>query len=734
MPVNARVVVTALLLVGCSKGTSLLPADCRPSVQGPTLTLPVELGTTATIPITFSNPLPLPLEVNQLSLTDGEGFTFTDDRRSLLVPAGSCDRPGQLTLELEFTATKLVAQRATLTGVMGTDPFTLTLSATGNGPMFEAPSAFTFGPVALAPAERGLPIRNIGTVDSSLVVKLTALRALNPETSLDELCVGTIVNGACLPTTRFTVTRQELLPLRLRPTSPGEKSWQLIITPETRGAMPVTITISARVIDERGCALQASPGRLGFGLSTSEQKLLTLENVGSTACIVRGARVDANPAFTVGGLSPNLVLEPRRTTELRVTASFGATSSLRDGALVLDAAPRGLQVPLGFELGGPDCLTLPTVVDFAPAIAGCTSPPRSITLANQCARPVVLKNVTATTPFIISNLPAIPPAGLALQPGAMPTIIGLATQGGADAGAASGQLVVEFVGGRLAVALNGSTTPRDERTDRYSFLSPPVDWVFVLDDSSSFVAHHQRVRQGLSVFEVALAGRLANARVAVTTTSVAGPAAGHFRQLDGGAWLDSNDPRFSSKFTELTALTTGGSEQPSCVEAAVRAVTPPLTADGGPNAGFRRSGALALVCITDDVDVSPASYRAALTQLGPATSYSVVGPFDPACATAGHDDGGHREAVDSVGGVAVDVCVPFASAFFPTDSFSRQRFFLSAQPELRSLSVELDSVPVPPALPDGGVLWRYLPMNNAVEFPAPIDATDLAIRYRLPCQ
>lgn len=725
--------IGVLLLAACSKGTSLLPADCRPSVQGPTLTLPVELGTTATIPITFSNPLPLPLEVNQLSLTEGEGFTFNDDRRSLLVPAGSCDRPGQLTLELEFTATKLVAQRATLTGVMGTDPFTLTVSATGNGPMFEAPSAFTFGPVALAPTERALPIRNIGTVDSSLVVKLTALRALNAETSVDELCVGTIVNGACLPMTRFTVTRQELLPLRLRPSSAGEKSWQLIITPETRGAKPVTITISARIIDERGCALQPSRPRLSFGLTPMERQLLTVENIGTTPCILRGARIDTNPVFSVSGPTP-VVLDLGRRVEFLVGANFERTSSLSAATLIVDALPRALRVPIAFDLGGPECLTLPTVVDFAPAIAGCVSPPRAITLANQCARPLVLKNVTATAPFIISNLPAIPPAGLPLQPGAMPTIIGLATQGGADAGAASGQLVVELVGGRLVVALNGSTTPRDGRVDRYSLLSSPVDWVFVLDDSSSFAAHHQRVRQGLSVFQVALTGRLANARVAVTTTSVAGPAAGHFRQLDGGAWLDSSDPRFGSKFTELTALTTGGSEQPSCVEAAVRAVTPPLAADGGPNAGFRRSGALALVCLTDDVDVTPASYRAALTQLGPATSYSVVGPFDPACPTAGRDDGGHREAVDSVGGVAVDLCAPFANEFFPTDSFSRQRFFLSAQPELSSLSVELDSVPVLPALPDGGVLWRYLPMNNAIEFPTPVDASDLAIRYRLPCQ
>lgn len=732
MPVTTRV-LAVLLLCACSKGAGLLPADCRPSVQGPTLTLPVELGTTATIPITFSNPLPLPLEVNQLALTDGEGFTFKDDRRSVLVPAGSCDRPGQLTLELEFTATKLVAQRATLTGVMGSDPFSLTVSATGNGPMFEAPSAFTFGPVVLAPVERGLPVRNIGTVDSSLVVKLTALRALNAETSVDELCVGAIVNGACLPTTRFTVTRQALLPLRLRPTTPGEKSWQLIITPETRGAMPVTVTISARVIDERGCALQPSRGRLTFGLTPMERQLMTVENVGSTPCILRGARIDDNPAFTVSGPTP-LVLDTGRRVEFLVGANFDRTSSLRDATLVVDAMPRALHVPVAFDLGGPECLTLPTVLDFAPAIAGCVSPPRSITLANQCARPLVLKNVTATAPFVIANLPAIPPAGLPLQPGAMPTIIGLATQGGIDAGSTTGQLVVEVVGGRLTVPLNGSTTPRAERTDRYSFLSPPVDWVFVLDDSSSFVPHHARVQTGLAAFRSSLVGRNANARVAVTTTSVGGPGAGHFRQLDGGAWLDSSDPQFIAKFSRLTALTSDGTEQPSCLEAAVRAVTPPLTTDGGANAGFRRSGALALVCITDDVDVSPDSYRAALTQLGPATSYSVVGPFNPACPTIGHDDGGHRAAIDSVGGVAVDLCSPFANDFVRSDTFTRQRFFLSAQPELAGLSVELDSLPVLPDLPDGGVLWRYLPMNNAVEFPGPIDATELAIHYRTPCQ
>lgn len=724
-------VLGVLLLVGCPKGTSLLPADCRPSVQAPTLTLPVELSTTATIPITFSNPLPLPLEVNQLSLTDGEGFTFKDDRRSLLVPAGSCDRPGQLTLELEFTATKLVAQRATLTGVMGTDPFTLTVSATGHGPMFEAPSAFTFGPVALAPVERGLPVRNIGTVDSSLVVKLTALRAQNAETSVDELCVGTIVNGACLPTTRFTVTRQELLPLRLRPTSAGEKSWQLIITPETRGSMPVTVTISARVIDERDCALQTSPRRLGFGLSPAEQKLITLENVGSTPCILRGARVDMNAAFTVDGLTPNLVLEPRRTTELRVTASFGAMSSLRDGVLVVEAPPRGLQLPLVFELGGPECLTLPTVLDFAPAIAGCISPPRSITLANQCARPLVLKNVTATAPFVIANLPAIPPAGLPLQPGAMPTIIGLATQGGADAGAASGQLVVEVVGGRLTVPLNGSTTPRRDLVDRFNLERNPTDWVFVLDDSASFVPHHGHVVQQLNrvgqLFETAGT----NARLGVTTTSVS-QNAGVLRTHDAGQqWVSSGATNFTPQWRALSALSSRGDEHPSCVEAAMRS----WKGDGGANASFFRPNAsLQFVCITDDVDVSPASFRDTLA--ASTATYSVIGPFDPSCPTVGLDDGGHRDAVNAGRGTFVDLCSNWADLLFQPSSFGfRTVFPLSAQPDVQSLSVEFDGVVTAPRSSDGGVRWDYVSTENAIRVqPGATPAIELTVRYRTPCQ
>jgi len=669
----------------------------------------------------------LPLEVNQLSLTDGEGFTFTDDRRSLLVPAGSCDRPGQVTLELEFTATKLVAQRATLTGVMGTDPFTLTVSTTGTGPMFEAPSAFTFGPVPLAPVERGLPIRNIGTVDSSLVVKLTAIRALNAETNADELCVGTIVNGECLRTTRFTVTRQELLPLRLLPTSPGEKSWQLIITPETRAAMPVTITISARVIDERGCALQASPRRLGFGLTPMERQLLTVENVGSTPCILRSARIDDNPAFSVGGPT-NLVLDTGRTVELFVGANFDRTASLRAATVVIDAAPRELRVPLAFDLGGPECLTLPTVLDFAPAIAGCISPPRSITLANQCARPLVLKNVTATAPFVIANLPAISPAGLPLQPGAMPTIIGLATQGSADAGAVTGQLVVDVVGGRLTVPLNGGTTPRRELVDRYSFERSPTDWVFVLDDSTSFVPHHAHVRRQLDRVGEHFETLGTNARLGVTTTSVS-QNAGVLRTHDGGQpWVSSGTADFTARWRELSRLETGGDEHPSCVEAAMRS----LSTDGG--ISLRPNASLSFVCVTDDVDVSPATFRNALTN-GTAT-YSVVGPFDPSCPTVTTDDGGHRDAVNAGRGMLVDLCSNWADLMFQRSSFGfRTTFTLSAQPDISSLSAEFDGVVTPPRSADGGVTWEYLPSQNAIRV-QPLDqpAVELTIRYRTPCQ
>lgn len=717
--------VALLLLAGCSKGTSLLPADCRPSVQGPTLTLPVELDTSAKVPIVFSNPLPLPLEVNQLSLTEGEGFTFTDDRRSLLVPAGSCDRPGTLTLELEFTATKLVAQRATLSGVMGTDPFSLTVSATGNGPRFEAPSAFTFGPVALAPVERGLPVRNIGTVDSALVVKLTAVRALNAETNADELCVGTLVNGACLRTTRFTVTRQELLPLRLLPSSPGEKSWQLILTPETRAATPITVTISARVVDERGCALEASPRRLGFGLTPMERQLLQVRNIGSTPCILRGARIDDNPAFTVSGPT-NLVLEPSRAVELTVGANFGSTSSLRGATLVVEAPPRGLQVPIAFDLGGPECLTLPTRLDFAPAVAGCISAPRSITLANQCSRPLVLKRVSATAPFVIANLPAISPAGLPLQPGVMPTIIGLSTQGGADAGASTGQLVIEVVGGVLTVPLTGGTTPRRELVDSFSFERSPSDWVFVLDDSASFLPHHAHVRRQLDRTGQLFETLGTNARLGVTTTSVS-QNAGVLRTHDGGQpWVTSGAPDFTARWRELSTLSTGGDEHPSCVEAALRSL------DGGVT--FRPNASLQLVCITDDVDVSPTSFLNPLAD-GRAT-YSVVGPFDPSCPTVTTDDGGHRDAVNLGRGMLVDLCSNWADLMFQRSSFGyRTTFTLSAQPDISSLSVEFDGVVTPAQRVDGGVAWQYLVAENAISV-QPLDqpALMLTIRYRTPCQ
>lgn len=727
-----------LLAVSCSGGVDLLKPECRSAATATADdVLFASLGATASTRVRFVNPLPLPLEVTKLELTEGAGFTFRDDRRALTVPGGSCPKPGIDELELDFTATRLAPSIANLTGFMGSDPFTVTLSGAGVGPLFEAQQALSFGPVETgSTTTRNLALRNIGTVDSSLNVAIASPRAVSAGTSAEELCVGALVNGQCVATTRATVTREHALPLVLTPRTGGEKAWELTLTPDSRSATPVVVRVTARVLDTSGCQLTSSPLRLSFGLSAEERRLLSIVNAGAGPCLVTASRVEGNTAFTLlDAPAPRTVLEPGDRTQVTVVAAFGPHTALANAAVVLEATPNALRVPLGFDLGDASCLTLPTSIELPAAVAGCVSRPQSVHLANLCAKPIVLRGVSVTPPFAVSNVPVIPPAGLALQPGAPPVSIGLTLQGGADAGASAGALTID-VGQPRVVSLVGSTNARREVTDRFDLTRPPADWVFVLDDSPAFAPHHQHVRRQLDLVGESLRPRAANARLAVTTTSP-GPAAGTFRALDGGArWLTSGGYA-ANGFLALTSLASSGSATPSCLEAAARSVTS-LAGDGGTNEGFHRSNAaLVFVCVTGDVEhaTTPAAWRAQLLATGPATSYSVVGPFLEDCPTAGRDDGGHVATVDALGGAAVDLCLPWANAFIPTSFGAQRRFPLTAYPDLSSpLAVAFDGVPTPGQTADGGFAWRYEPFGNVLEVPLEQDVAEISIRYRLTCQ
>lgn len=748
------VVAVALLLIACPGGLGA-QGQCEPTIEPPTQLLFAPLGQTISTHVVFKNPRPVPMLVQRLALEPDDVFAFVDERRDLLVPAGTCAKPGTVRLQLDFTATRLASRQATLSGTF-VDDFAIVLRASGTGPRLEVPETVSFAPMSLfdEPATRPLSVRNIGTVDSVVQVALSAPRAGNETTTADELCVGRLQAGQCMRTSNVAVTREATVSLTLSPKTAGAKSWEVLVSSDEPRAPPRTVRVVGQVVDTSGCQLRATPDRLEFGLFPLERRVVAIENSGTGPCLVSRPRIEGNRGFSVASTSgTSLTLEPAGTMTFELTATFTSADDLTGAALVIDAprpGQRTFEVPLSLVFASPSCLALTESLDLGSAQLACSSRPAFAVLGNTCPLPLVVTGVSTTSPFAIRSQLNTSDGGAILLPGGVAQSVGLVFRPGVDAGVATGTVTIDVVGGQRVTSLRATGEPRSTAVEQFQVPQRPrADLVFVLEKGPAFVRHHRHVREQLSLVRDVLGMAAQSFRVAVTTTDIAaGGARGRFRRTDAGAaWADSRDPQFAARFDELTSLTDAGATQTSCLEAAARAVTPPLAADSLGNAGFRRDGALALLCVTDDVERTPGPdvWRNTLGALDGGIgwlSYSVFGPFDPGCPSVALDDGGHRLTIGTFGGVATDLCSRWSSEFqFFSPWGPQTSYSLDDQPDLSwgPITVEVDGVRMADRMSDGGVAWRYDGAANAIRVLDPsVIAGDeprgLTVRYWLGCR
>jgi hypothetical protein len=212
--------------------------------------------------------------------------------------------------------------------------------------------------------------------------------------------------------------------------------------------------------------------------------------------------------------------------------------------------------------------------------------------------------------------------------------------------------------------------PADELTTAETRLtsSPTaVDLLFIVDSSCS-MAEEQRHLQAAAPLGWDSAeyfpGRL---RVGVIDGAPERGGEGPLREVDGRRWVTPSVPDGKDILADLLDLGSAGSGDERPLDAALAALTPPLSTTW--NAGFRREGAeLHLVFLTDEDDVSTTSPRelaAELAALEPA----------PASVTAWSISGGARscptasasprllEVVEATAGGWWSVCALYDFAF-----------------------------------------------------------------------
>lgn len=648
---------------------------------------------------------------------------------SLTLGAGTCDAPSDVGLAFEARPSEVGERRVRLEFDVEGTTRPVELKLRGEGPRLAAAATVNFGPVGLAPSTLQLELLNSGTIGSAMDVVVEGVEAANAGSSANELCVGAWGGGGCEPVGALRVEGRRTVPLSLKPGSTGAKAWRLAVR---SGSETRTVEVLADVIDTSDCRAFVTPSSLSFGFvpGSTVSRTATFVNEGSSPCLVLEARAaDARFSTDLGRtlIAPG---ERRALSVFALQSGLRATSSRLE--LVLADRPR-----LAVELDGrspPECLAVvPDRLDLGSARVECAGPSRSVTLGNRCLDSSIVVSANAEGPFRggVSEF-VLAPATTRTFP------VTLAPP--QTTGALLGAVVVRLDGVVVSTAtLTGVGVAAPRRTDVFPFDRRwRRDWLFVIDDSPSFVSHQARARTELNEVVRRLVESTETMDVRLGVTSTDPTSGGRLRRLDGGSpWADSDDADFASTFAGLSTFSVAGAERGSCVDAAARAVSAPLADDPLANRGFRRAdAALSIVCITDDVERSsdPAAQVATLRDAGVA-SYSVVGPIASQCPVDALDTSGtHLATTGELAGVVEDVCRSWSSSLFGLGATQTRRrsFFLGSPVHLgRIEEVALDGVSLP-GNGDAGVVWRYDPASNAVRYEASWptrDPRELSVSY-----
>jgi hypothetical protein len=616
------------------------------------------------------------------------------------------------------------------------------------------------------------------------------------------------------------------IPVRITPASVGDKEWDVTIYSNDPDEPEVTVTIKATAVVLPPCNFTVTPLALPFGVVSpplSKDLGFQIRNTGTGAgdiCLIT-----------------NLNLLPETGTPSGMPAVFSlpagdvAEKELQPGEtwqVLTRAWPQGQLPPTPAAVTGkvqfnvsnqnkpqetvtltatiaPSCLTIaPNDLDFGTVQKDCNSPDRPFLIYNTCTQPVTINSssmvaaagVPAGSPGCMGTLPC--PEFFVTQGIANGTIVspGATTPPnfkikyrplnyGPDTGAFKLSVTQSAQNVDYIVTLRGAGDTMGLNTDTFRQDSKPkADILLVLDDSCSMDDKLTSLSNNMGSFLQYARSSQVDFNISVTNTEMGGTyhVLGEFYPSPGGLKiLKPSTPNLELEYAGMVKSVCpnnscpGGSE--SCLEGAVRALTPPLIT--GPNAGFLRPDAvLAVVCVTDAEDQGPQPlpvYLNTLLNIKGAQrqgmfTYNVIGPFLSSPPTGCYydstspDPSMHLGMVAATGGVKEEICTPdWATALqnIGKSAFGfRTNFYLTARPDLssmRQIEVGIDSVAcsatttcptgqvcstqssmcvLPGTDARGASVWTYDPTTNSVNFEplyVPEPGKTLTVTYQVSC-
>lgn len=470
-------------------------------------------------------------------------------------------------------------------------------------------------------------------------------------------------------------------------------------------------------------------GRVGPRIRTNGF-VLPVRNLGPSACVLE-ARVEgvldegwalgrrtSSAARDWGPLSAAFWIPAGGTARLWAAPSFSAPPGLATGSLSLrvpgsDGVLGTVDVTAEITVGGAEIL----IEGVGPDDGACGNDVgfRVEIPAGPEVRSARLIGADEGASVSSSlRLPATPPLEFDVELGAL------------DGGA---RLEVETALGAVVVPLAVSSTPvSSRRVDRFQmFGRPPVDILFVLDDSASMTRFRDNLAANLADFRVFAGAQALDYRLFVAKTTRRDPVL-QLSSITGRPYLGPEAaPSEFAAWTDVAEADAGsGIEFP--LERALEAVDA-----AGPS--LRADAALSVIVIADETDRSPTTNDVAVNALLSVKgfrntqlfAFNAITGLELGCVDregrVAEANARLVELTELTGGVSASLCTVDWSRTL--EDLSRvafgfkSRFFLTDQPEPpteATIRVELDGVELQPREASGRINWTYDFATNSISF------------------
>ena len=596
------------------------------------------------------------------------------------------------------------------------------------------------------------------------------------------------------------------------------------ITPE------IFVDLIAKRTDVPECKIAFAPNKLNFGVvahGADKTMAINVINSGSGPCSWKSGKITECTSFmglmnicmTDAGLSPNFIplglpipvqdgMAPGTAKLIQIkyvppttipwipifetyiaalqvtyTEPFEVPGVYTEHSFPQPDASGQLAWNLYGESGIADIAVLPGEVEFGMVTIGCLSQTFLLKVYNAGTAPLQVTDIytdPACGPeFIVLNYPALP---LDVQPSQFIEVeVAYLPQ---VEGNKQCSLVVESSDLDTPVyhvPMKGEGTYETEQTDYFTQIDgKKVDLLFVIDESGSMCGEQDNLADNFDYLTQKAAQWSNDYQIGIVTTNITdedyvGKLVGEPRIID-----KTSVGSFSGNVQDIGC--NGSGTQESGLEAARRAITPPLAYDeevscscgqddacpascsegfacvgggcGGHNRGFiRPDAALEIILVSDEEDQSPGSvpfyidfFKSIKGVMNESLfhAHAIVGDYSGGCNGGSTEDGadaGKRyiDVQEATGGVFGSICdSSFASvledigdtAFGP-----HVQHFLSAQADPDNVKVWVDS--------GGGFQectagWNYNPATNSVIFDVddpcmPQENDEVKIWYKMAC-